>query len=115
MLLHQIEIKLFERQVLADKTSNFERVLSSPQSELARDTMKNPYVFDFVEMRDNIIEREIEHELLANVAKTLLELGTGFAFIGNQYHLTVTSLLSLCRDRLCRKGTVLLLMKIGKQ
>jgi len=40
-------------------------------------------------MRDNIIEREIEHELVANIAKTLIELGTGFAFYGNQYHLCV--------------------------
>jgi predicted nuclease of restriction endonuclease-like (RecB) superfamily len=89
VLLHQIDIKLFERQVLSEKTTNFERTLPSPQSELARDTLKNPYVFDFIEMRDDIIEHEIEDELIKNIAKTLLELGTGFAFVGNQYHLLV--------------------------
>ena len=89
ILVHQIEIKLFERQVLADKSTNFERTLPSPQSELARDTLKNPYVFDFIEMRDGIIEREIESELVANIAKTIMELGTGFALCGNQYHMTV--------------------------
>lgn len=89
ILLHQIETRLYERQSLAGKAENFERVLPSPQSELARDTLKNPYVFDFIEIRDDIIEREIENELVANIAKTLIELGTGFAFLGNQYHITV--------------------------
>jgi predicted nuclease of restriction endonuclease-like (RecB) superfamily len=91
ILLHQIEMKLFERQALPEKATNFEHALPSPQSELARDTLKNPYVFDFIEVRDDIIEREIERELVANIAKTLIELGTGFAFLGHQYHLTVSN------------------------
>ncbi len=89
ILLHQIETHLYERQTLPGKATNFERALTSPQSELAWDTLKNPYVFDFIEVRNDIIEREIENELVANIAKTLIELGTGFAFFGNQYHLTV--------------------------
>jgi len=89
VLAHQIEIKLYERQAIAEKTDNFKQNLPSPQSELAKDTLKNPYIFDFVEIREQMIEREIENELVANIAKTLLELGTGFAFMGNQYHLTV--------------------------
>lgn len=91
ILLHQIETKLYERQALPGKATNFDHALPSPQSELARDTLKNPYVFDFIEIRDDIIEREIENELVANIAKTLIELGTGFAFLGNQYHLSVGS------------------------
>jgi len=90
ILAHQIETKLFERQVLPGKVTNFERALPYPQSELAQDTLKNPYIFDFIEVREDIIEREIENELVANIAKTLLELGTGFAFVGNQYHLVVS-------------------------
>jgi hypothetical protein len=74
---------------LAEKATNFERALPPPQSELARDTLKNPYAFDFIEMRDNTIEREIENELVANIAKTLFEIGTGFAFAGSQYRLAV--------------------------
>jgi predicted nuclease of restriction endonuclease-like (RecB) superfamily len=89
ILLHQIETKLFERQAVQDKTTNFGRALPPPQSELAKETLKNPYVFDFIQMRNNIIEREIENQLVANIAKTLIELGTGFAFLGNQYHLNV--------------------------
>jgi len=88
-LEYHIETKTYQRQALAEKTSNYERLLPSPFSELAEDTLKNPYIFDFVEKRKGIIEREIEQELVANIAKTILELGTGFAFIGNQYHIEV--------------------------
>jgi len=52
--------------------------------------LKDPYIFDFVEQREGIIEREIERELVAKIAKTIMELGTGFAFVGNQYHLEIS-------------------------
>ncbi|MCL1993560.1 MAG: PDDEXK nuclease domain-containing protein [Spirochaetes bacterium] len=89
-LMHQINIKLYERQVLADKTVNFQKILPAQQSELAKETLKNPYVFDFIEQHEGIVEREIEDELVANIAKTIMELGTGFAFCGNQYHFEVS-------------------------
>jgi predicted nuclease of restriction endonuclease-like (RecB) superfamily len=89
ILVHQIEFKLYERQAAAEKADNFENTLPSPQSELARDTLKNPYIFDFIEAREKIVEREIEHELVTNIVNTLLELGTGFAFVGHQYHIEV--------------------------
>ena len=89
VLVHQIESGLYQRQVLVDKVSNFERRLPSPQSELAVQTMKDPYVFDFIPFRENMIERDIEQALVRDVTKLLLELGTGFAFLGNQYHLNV--------------------------
>lgn len=59
--------------------------------DLAVETLKSTYVFDFIEKRKDIIEREIESELVANIAKTLLELGTGFAFVGEQYHLEISN------------------------
>jgi predicted nuclease of restriction endonuclease-like (RecB) superfamily len=90
VLVHQIEINLYERQALTDgKVSNFSQVLPSPQSELAQETLKNPYVFDFIETREKIIEHEIKNELMANIVNTILELGTGFAFFGKEYHLSV--------------------------
>jgi len=89
VLVHQIELQLSERQAIPDKTTNFANTLPSPLSELAQDTIKNPYIFDFIEVREHLVEREIENELVANIAKTLLELDTGFAFVGNQYHLAV--------------------------
>ena len=51
--------------------------------------MKDPYVFDFIPFREEMLERDIEQALVRDVTKLLLELGTGFAFLGNQYHLNV--------------------------
>lgn len=89
VLIHQIESGLYQRQVLANKVSNFENRLPSPQSELAVQTMKDPYVFDFIQIREEMVERDIEQALIKDVTKLLLELGTGFAFLGNQYHLNI--------------------------
>ena len=89
VLIHQIESGLYQRQALTDKVSNFERRLPSPQSELAVQTMKDPYIFDFIPFKEDMVERDIEQALVRDVTKLLLELGTGFAFLGNQYHLNV--------------------------
>lgn len=89
VLVHQIESKLYERQVAAEKISNFESRLPSPQSELAIQTMKDPYIFDFMPFKEDMIERDIERALVRDVTKLLLELGTGFAFLGNQYCINV--------------------------
>ena len=89
VLVHQIESNLYERQVIANKVNNFETYLASPQSELAAQTMKDPYVFDFIPFKEDMMERDIEQVLAKDVTKLLLELGTGFAFLGNQYHLNV--------------------------
>lgn len=89
VLVHQIESKLYERQAAATKISNFESRLSQEQSELALQTMKDPYIFDFIPFNEEMVERDIERELVKEMTKLLLELGTGFAFLGNQYHLNV--------------------------
>ena len=89
VLIHQIESGLYERQVIANKISNFENRLAAPQSELAVQTMKDPYIFDFIPFNEDMVERDIEQALVKDVTKLLLELGTGFAFLGNQYHLNV--------------------------
>lgn len=90
VLRHQIDLRLYERQALAEKTSNFEQLLPPPQSDLVRQAMKDPYIFDFIEAREDLRERDIEEALVKNITKLLLELGTGFAFLGNQYHLEVS-------------------------
>jgi len=89
VLIHQIESELYQRQVLTKKVSNFENRLPSPQSELAVQAMKDPYVFDFIQLREEMLERDIEEALIKDVTKLLLELGTGFAFLGHQYHLNI--------------------------
>ena len=89
ILVHQIEYGLYERQAIAIKTTNYDKRLPSPQSDLAKQTLKDPYIFDFIEYHQGMVEREIETELVKNITKLLLELGTGFAFVGNQYHIEV--------------------------
>ncbi len=88
ILVMQIGSDLYTRQ-LGDKIQNFNNRLPDNQSELAMQTMKDPYIFDFVSMRGRMIETDIEHELVQNISKLLLELGTGFAFVGEQYLLKV--------------------------
>lgn len=88
VLVHQIEYDLYGRQEVT-KLQNFKKVLPNKQSELAIQTMKDPYIFDFVQMKDDMIELDIERELVNNVSKLLLELGTGFAYVGEQYLLKV--------------------------
>lgn len=89
VLIHQIESGLYQRQAIAEKVSNYSNRLPVPQSELAVQTMKDPYIFDFVPFCEDMVERDIERALVQDVTKLLLELGTGFAFLGNQYHLNV--------------------------
>ena len=59
VLVHQIESGLYQRQVLVEKVSNFENRLPSPQSELALQTMKDPYIFDFIPFKEDMVERDI--------------------------------------------------------
>ena len=81
----------YQRQVLAAKTTNYLERLPSPQGELVQDIIKDPYVFDFIDYRVGMIEREIENELVRNIARLLIELGTGFAFVGEQYRVEVNN------------------------
>lgn len=85
----QIENQLYERQAAKKKIDNFSDRLPSPQSELARDTIKDPYIFDFLDVDGEAHERKIEQALVDRVTEFLLEMGKGFAFVGKQYHLEV--------------------------
>ena len=86
-LERQITGRLYERQGQA--VTNFARTLPAPASELAQQTLKDPYVFDFLTLHADAGEREVERGLVAHVEKFLLELGAGFAFVGRQVHLEV--------------------------
>lgn len=87
ILSMQIETNLFKRQ--GNAVTNFNNKLTSPQSDLAQNTLKNPYLFDFLSLGKNAHEREVEKGLVAHIEKFLLELGEGFAFLGRQYHLQI--------------------------
>ena len=88
ILVHQIESKLYERQGKA--ITNFELTLPKPQSDLAKETLKNPYNFDFLTLGKEAQERDIEDALVKHITNFLLELGAGFAYVGRQYHLKVS-------------------------
>jgi predicted nuclease of restriction endonuclease-like (RecB) superfamily len=87
VLVMQIESRLLERSGQA--ITNFSATLPAPQSDLARESLKDPYRFDFLSLTDKAQEREIEHALVRHVTDFLLELGAGFAFVGQQVHLEV--------------------------
>ncbi len=87
VLVHQIESGLHERQGRA--VTNFKRALPPARSDLAGQVLKDPYVFDFLALTDEKLERDLERGLVENVRKFLMELGVGFAFVGSQYHLEV--------------------------
>ena len=88
VLQMQIQNKHCDRKGKA--LNNFSRTLPAPQSDLARQAVKDPYLFDFLELGDNAQEREIEHNLTAQITSFLLELGKGFAFVGRQYRLEIS-------------------------
>jgi predicted nuclease of restriction endonuclease-like (RecB) superfamily len=69
--------------------TNFATRLPSPQSDLARQVLKDPYIFDFLTLEEPFHEREMETDLIRHLEKFLIELGQGFAFVGRQFHLDV--------------------------
>ena len=82
VLVHQIESALYKRKGKA--ITNFPLTLPKPQSDLAHQTLKDPYVFDFLSMSTDYNERDLERGLTAHLTNFLLELGAGFSFIGRQ-------------------------------
>ena len=87
ILVMQIETAAHQRQGRA--ASNFALRLPKPESDLVQQTLKAPYLFDFLTLEKNFHERELEVGLVVHLEKFLLELGQGFAFVGRQYHLDV--------------------------
>jgi len=87
VLALQIKSNLFQRQGKA--ITNFMSTLPPDQSDLAKQTLKDPYCFDFLTLTKPYNEWDIESQLVSHITKFLLELGKGFAFIGRQYHLVV--------------------------
>lgn len=83
----QIDSNLYERQGKA--ISNFKRTLPTPQSDLAQQITKDPYVIDIMGVRQEMQERELEEHLDSHISKYLLELGKGFTYYGHQVHLRV--------------------------
>jgi len=87
VLTHQIESRLWQREGKA--THNFAQTLPTMQSDLAQQTLKDPYVFDFLSLTPEHNERELEQALVKHITQFLLELGAGFAYLGKQVPLQV--------------------------
>lgn len=87
VLIHQIDSGLWQREGKA--VTNFNQTLPPSQSDLALQTLKDPYVFDFLNLAKEHNERELEQGLIKHITHFLLELGTGFAYIGRQVPLHV--------------------------
>jgi len=81
----QIKSGLYARQ--GNAITNFTSTLPEPNSDLAQQTLKDPYVFDFLQLTEDYKERDIENQLLRHITRFLLELGKGFAFVGKQYNI----------------------------
>lgn len=86
-MVHQIESQLWAREGKA--IANFSSALPSPQSDFAQQTLKNPYIFDFLTLTEDHSERELEIALTEHITQFLLELGAGFAYLGRQVPLQV--------------------------
>lgn len=87
VLTLQIESDLFFRQ--GKIISNFHQTLLQPHSDLAQQTLKDPYIFGFLSLDEKFKEKDLENQLILKVEKFLLELGKGFAFVGRQYHFNI--------------------------
>jgi predicted nuclease of restriction endonuclease-like (RecB) superfamily len=87
ILVFQIEARAHTRHGKA--VSNFAALLPPPQSDIAQQTLKDPYIFDFLTLTEPFHEKELETELIRHLGKFLLELGQGFAFVGRQYRLDI--------------------------
>ncbi len=82
VLLHQIEMGFYRRKGKA--ITNFPHTLPKPYSELANETLKDPYKFDFLTLQEKAVEKDIENQLVKHITSFLLELGKGFSFVGQQ-------------------------------
>lgn len=87
VLAMQIDTQAHARAGAA--VTNFDARLPPPQSDLAREALKDPYIFDFLGLTEDAQERDIEQGLTRHITRFLLELGAGFAFVGRKYRLEV--------------------------
>ncbi len=86
-LINFLDTNLFERNGKA--INNFEYLLPNSEKDLAKDISKDPYNFDFLAISEPYDEKELKDVLIENIQKFLLELGTGFAFVGREVRLLV--------------------------
>ncbi len=87
ILQHWLDTDLYERQSMA--ITNFKSVLPQPESDLAQEVTKDPYNFAFAGIRDKYNETQLKKALLSNITSFLVELGSGFSYVGREYRLMI--------------------------
>jgi predicted nuclease of restriction endonuclease-like (RecB) superfamily len=87
--LNQVKAKAYKKQVSSPKTHNFRKALPVHLSEQAHEILKSEYTLSFLGINEPLLERELENKLVAQIRDFILELGYGFAYIGNQYKLSL--------------------------
>ena len=88
VLVHQIESNLYQRQKENLKLNNFDDKMPIIESEMAKDMMKDPYIFELANLKESAVEKDIEDALLLRIKNLLLEFGKGFSFVGSQYKIS---------------------------
>ncbi len=84
----QIKHELYQKS-FETLPNNFSKSLGETSAKLVEQVVKDPYWFDFVEIEEEAHERDIEQQMVSNITKVLLEMGKGFAFVGQQYHISL--------------------------
>lgn len=87
VLAFQIDSKYHQR--VGTSSNNFNDTLPSPNSDLVNNVIKDPYIFDFITLKDGYKEKNLETAMINRIRDVLLELGNGFSFVGNQYKLSI--------------------------
>jgi predicted nuclease of restriction endonuclease-like (RecB) superfamily len=89
VLLNQIKANAYQRALSENKTHNFQTALPEYLSEQADEALKSEYNLEFLGLKEGVKERELENKMIEKIRDVIMELGTGFAFLGNQYKLTL--------------------------
>lgn len=88
VLIHQIDSDLYQRQQENIKLTNFENEMPLDLGSVAKDIIKDPYIFELLDLKETATERDIEESMLEQIKNLLLEFGKGFSFVGNQYKIS---------------------------
>lgn len=87
VLRAQIETAFHKR--VGNSNNNFDLLLPSQDSDLINNTIKDPYVFDFITLKEDYKEQELETAMINKIKNLLIEFGSGFSFVGNQYKISM--------------------------
>lgn len=85
-----IQIESVYHNIIGSSNNNFSQLLPPADSDLVNNTVKDPYIFDFITLRDSYKEKELEFAMVEKIRDVLLELGKGFSFVGNQYKISMS-------------------------